>query len=50
MCEKPISVELIATEEVIAKAASKPDLKFLVPFSRRCESAAVSINESDTDG
>lgn len=37
MCEKPISVDVITTEEVLAKAKSKPHLKFLVPFCRRCE-------------
>ncbi|KAF2014261.1 NAD binding Rossmann fold oxidoreductase [Aaosphaeria arxii CBS 175.79] len=35
MCEKPISVDVITTEEVLAKAAAKPHLKFLVPFCRR---------------
>ncbi|KAH8194162.1 hypothetical protein TruAng_011674 [Truncatella angustata] len=35
MCEKPISVDLITTEEVVAKSVSKPHLKFLLPFSRR---------------
>ncbi|KAK5077350.1 hypothetical protein LTR64_005169 [Lithohypha guttulata] len=35
MCEKPISVDVITTAEVLEKAASKPHLKFLVPFSRR---------------
>ncbi|KAM0420354.1 hypothetical protein ACHAPT_011896 [Fusarium lateritium] len=29
MCEKPISVDVITTEEVLAKAKSKPHLKFL---------------------
>lgn len=37
MCEKPISVDVIATAEVLEKAATKPHLKFLVPFSRRCK-------------
>lgn len=37
MCEKPISVDVITTESVLAKAKSKPHLKFLVPFCRRCE-------------
>lgn len=36
MCEKPISVDIITTEEVVAKSATKPHLKFLLPFSRRC--------------
>ncbi|KAK4086946.1 hypothetical protein Purlil1_8680 [Purpureocillium lilacinum] len=35
MCEKPISVDIVTTEEVVAKSASKPHLKFLLPFSRR---------------
>ncbi|RMZ86349.1 hypothetical protein DV736_g6423, partial [Chaetothyriales sp. CBS 134916] len=33
MCEKPIMVDVITTKEVVAKAASKPRLGFLVPFS-----------------
>lgn len=37
MCEKPISVDVVTTKEVVEKAASRPDLKFLVPFTRRCE-------------
>ena len=32
MCEKPISVDVITSEDFLAKAASKPHLKFLVPF------------------
>ncbi|CAG9973779.1 unnamed protein product [Clonostachys byssicola] len=35
ICEKPISVDLIATKEVVEKAAANPHLKFLVPFTRR---------------
>ena len=37
MCEKPISVDIITTEQVLAKAASKPNQKLLIPFCRRCE-------------
>lgn len=37
MCEKPIAVDVLTTEEVLAKANSNPHLKFLVPFCRRCE-------------
>lgn len=37
MCEKPISVDVLTTAAVIEKAESRPDLKFLVPFSRRCK-------------
>jgi predicted dehydrogenase len=37
MCEKPVSVDVITTAEVVEKAASKPELKFLVPFTRRCK-------------
>ena len=40
MCEKPISVDFITTVTVIEKAQSRPDLKFLVPFTRRCMSTA----------
>lgn len=36
MCEKPISIDIVTTAEVVNKAASKPHLKFLLPFSRRC--------------
>nr|BDD69308.1 Myo-inositol 2-dehydrogenase [Verruciconidia persicina] len=35
MCEKPISVDVITTAAVIEKVSSRPDLKFLVPFTRR---------------
>ncbi|KAJ4365380.1 hypothetical protein N0V95_000527 [Ascochyta clinopodiicola] len=35
MCEKPISMDVITTQEVIAKAATKPNLKFLIPLTRR---------------
>ncbi|KAH8655833.1 NAD binding Rossmann fold oxidoreductase [Xylariales sp. PMI_506] len=35
MCEKPISVDISTTEDVVAKSAAKPHLKFLLPFSRR---------------
>ncbi|KAH6663317.1 NAD-binding Rossmann fold oxidoreductase family protein [Plectosphaerella plurivora] len=35
MCEKPVSTDLLATKEVIDKSASRPDQKFLVPFTRR---------------
>lgn len=38
MCEKPISVDIATTAAVIEKAQSRPDLKFLVPFTRRCKS------------
>ena len=37
MCEKPISVDIITTKQVVEKSASRPDLKFLVPFTRRCK-------------
>ncbi|KAI7263471.1 hypothetical protein KC345_g9146 [Hortaea werneckii] len=35
MCEKPISVDIVTTQEVVEKSRSKPHLKFLLPFSRR---------------
>ncbi|KAI8276300.1 putative oxidoreductase YrbE [Colletotrichum sp. SAR11_57] len=35
MCEKPISVDIITTKDVVAKSAANPHLKFLLPFSRR---------------
>jgi predicted dehydrogenase len=38
MCEKPISVDVATTATVIEKAQSRSDLKFLVPFTRRCKS------------
>lgn len=37
MCEKPVSVDIATTQAVVEKAASRPDLKFLVPFTRRCK-------------
>lgn len=36
MCEKPIAIDVITTEEVMAKAATKPNQVFLVPFTKRC--------------
>ncbi|KAL2834080.1 hypothetical protein BJY01DRAFT_239250 [Aspergillus pseudoustus] len=35
MCEKPVSVDIATTKAVVDKSASRPDLKFLVPFTRR---------------
>lgn len=35
MCEKPISVDVLTTVEVVEKARARPELKFLVPFTRR---------------
>ncbi|KAK9446820.1 uncharacterized protein V1518DRAFT_407697 [Limtongia smithiae] len=35
MCEKPISIDLGATEDVLSAAAARPDLVFLLPFTRR---------------
>ncbi|KAL4736408.1 hypothetical protein BDV11DRAFT_207652 [Aspergillus similis] len=46
MCEKPISVDLPTTEEVLAKAASKPHLKFLVPFCRRYDESYRSAKQT----
>lgn len=46
MCEKPISVDVITTAEVLAKAKSKPHLKFLVPFCRRCKWNSNFMNNS----
>lgn len=37
MCEKPVSVDIATTRAVVEKSASRPDLKFLVPFTRRCK-------------
>ncbi|VUC36499.1 unnamed protein product [Clonostachys rosea] len=45
MCEKPIAVDVITTEEVLAKAKSKPDLKFLVPFCRRYDESYRAAKE-----
>ncbi|CAI6088276.1 unnamed protein product [Clonostachys chloroleuca] len=45
MCEKPISVGVITTEEVLAKAKSKPHLKFLVPFCRRYDDSYRAAKE-----
>lgn len=38
MCEKPISVDIVTSAAVIEKVTARPDLKFLVPFTRRCTS------------
>ncbi|KAL4749213.1 hypothetical protein BDW72DRAFT_195034 [Aspergillus terricola var. indicus] len=46
MCEKPISVDLPTTEKVLAKAASKPHLKFLVPFCRRYDESYRSAKQT----
>ncbi|KAL4886091.1 hypothetical protein BJY04DRAFT_213627 [Aspergillus karnatakaensis] len=35
MCEKPVSVDVATTKAVVERAASRPDLTFLVPFTRR---------------
>lgn len=43
MCEKPISTDLAATAAVIAKAESKPHLKFLVPFTRRYDDSHQAV-------
>ncbi|KAL4901554.1 hypothetical protein BDW74DRAFT_187212 [Aspergillus multicolor] len=45
MCEKPISVDVATTQEVLAKAASKPHLKFLVPFCRRYDNSYRAVKE-----
>lgn len=50
MCEKPISTDLIATKDVIAKAASKPHLKFLVPFSRRYDESYMAAKRMVDEG
>ncbi|KAL4893493.1 NAD binding Rossmann fold oxidoreductase [Aspergillus ambiguus] len=53
MCEKPISVDVTTTAEVLAKATSKPHLKFLVPFCRRYDDsyrAAKQIVDSGSLG
>ncbi|KAL1844783.1 hypothetical protein VTK73DRAFT_1800 [Phialemonium thermophilum] len=51
VCEKPISVDVATTAEVIEKAASKPHLKFLVPFTRRYDksyrTAKAMIDEGE---
>ncbi|KAI1207599.1 NAD(P)-binding protein [Annulohypoxylon truncatum] len=50
MCEKPISVDVATTEEVLAKAKSKPHLKFLVPFSRRYDDSYRAAKEMIDNG
>ncbi|RAH83151.1 NAD binding Rossmann fold oxidoreductase [Aspergillus japonicus CBS 114.51] len=50
MCEKPISVDVITTEEVLAKAASKPHLRFLVPFCRRYDESYRQVKQMVQDG
>lgn len=37
MVEKPIAVDVETTRKVVEAAKTKPHLKFLVPFCRRCE-------------
>ncbi|KAJ6186393.1 hypothetical protein N7519_007694 [Penicillium mononematosum] len=39
MCEKPVSVDIATTKAVVEKSASRPDLKFLVPFTRRYDTS-----------
>lgn len=53
MCEKPISMDVATTQEVIAKAATKPHLKFLIPLTRRYDDnfrAAKKLVDSGTLG
>ncbi|KAI0891440.1 NAD(P)-binding protein [Annulohypoxylon nitens] len=50
MCEKPISVDVITTEEVLAKAKSKPHLKFLVPFCRRYDESYRAAKQMIDEG
>ncbi|KAH6723032.1 NAD binding Rossmann fold oxidoreductase [Leptodontidium sp. 2 PMI_412] len=50
MCEKPISVDVLATQDVISKALSKPELKFLVPFSRRYDRSYRHAKQLVEDG
>lgn len=37
ICEKPISVDVLTTAQVMEKVRARPELKFLVPFTRRCK-------------
>ncbi|KAM0326853.1 hypothetical protein ACHAPQ_007611 [Fusarium lateritium] len=50
MCEKPISVDILTTQEVVAKSASKPHLKFLLPFSRRYDRSYQVTKQMIRDG
>ncbi|TEA17232.1 putative oxidoreductase YrbE [Colletotrichum sidae] len=50
MCEKPISVDITTTKDVVAKAASKPHLKFLLPFSRRYDESYRVTKKMVEDG
>ncbi|CAK7207517.1 hypothetical protein SEUCBS139899_010327 [Sporothrix eucalyptigena] len=50
MCEKPISVDVLTTEEVLAKAASKPSQVFLVPFTKRYDESYVATKKMLLDG
>ncbi|CAK7231767.1 hypothetical protein SBRCBS47491_008040 [Sporothrix bragantina] len=50
MCEKPISIDVITTEEVMAKAASKPDQVFLVPFNKRYDESYQFTKKMLQDG
>lgn len=48
MCEKPVSVDIATTKAVVEKSASRPDLKFLVPFTRRCKCTTYARKGSET--
>ncbi|CAK7222217.1 hypothetical protein SCUCBS95973_004768 [Sporothrix curviconia] len=50
MCEKPISIDVITTEEVMAKASSKPDQVFLVPFNKRYDESYQFTKRMLQDG
>ncbi|KAL1893124.1 hypothetical protein Sste5346_006556 [Sporothrix stenoceras] len=50
MCEKPISIDVITTEEVMAKAASKPNQVFLVPFTKRYDESYQVTKKMLEDG
>ncbi|OAA59729.1 NAD binding Rossmann fold oxidoreductase [Niveomyces insectorum RCEF 264] len=50
MCEKPISTDIVTTEEVLAKVASKPNQVFLLPFSKRYDPSYRATRKLIDDG
>lgn len=45
LLEKPISIDLETSREVVQMAEKHPELKVMVGFSRRCRSSALSPSE-----
>ncbi|EPE06815.1 nad binding rossmann fold oxidoreductase [Ophiostoma piceae UAMH 11346] len=45
MCEKPIATDVATTEQVLAKAATKPNQVFLIPFTKRYDASYVHTKQ-----